>query len=805
MIVGDFNIHYEDCEKPDVKKCMKTLQANGLVQQVTQPTHKSGHTLDWIVTRESESVVNEVVIEDRLMSDHFWLLFSLDLQRPPAEKIQVKCRNIKSICIQDFKQDLQESKLLQDTNLDLDEMVELYNSTLTNLLDKHAPSTLKTVRVKPNAPWYCDEICAAKQKRREAERKWRKSRLTVHREIYRQTRNDVNRVIREVKAKFHHDTIASNLKNPKALWSHMSRLLGKEKNHALPKAETDDALVTSFNDFFSDKINKIMSGFPPCSEDEHDAEQFSGSMLECFQLLSEAQVLKIIEESNPTTCELDPIPTSLLRELTDVLLPVITSIMNTSLQTGTVPKDFKSAVVKPLLKKANLNENDFRNYRPVSNLSFLSKILEKAVNKQLSSHLEEYQLIATFQSAYRKAHSTETALLRVVNDLRTAVDDGKVAAIVLLDLSAAFDTINHKKLLKRLQVEYGLGATILTWFESYISDRKQSVVIRDSQSYQADLVYGVPQGSVLGPILFTLYTKQLSELIERCMVLHHLYADDTQLIDSFQPNCHADIALNKLEYCCNEIKSWMNENMLKLNEEKTQVMLVGPASRLAKVDHKKISVGQSDIIFSCSVKNLGVHLQSDLTMEKQVAEVCKSCYFHLRNIGRIRHLLTEDTTAALMRALILSRLDYCNSLLTNISQEQIQRLQRIQNRAARIVTRTPKFDSITPALKSLHWLPVMARIDFKVLSLTYQCIHGTAPTYLSDLIKPYQPTRNLRSSNKDLLYIPPYKLKTFGLRSFSVAAPLKWNALPDDLKQSATLGIFKAHLKTHLFKSSFNH
>ncbi|KAK6191060.1 hypothetical protein SNE40_002808 [Patella caerulea] len=199
-------------------------------------------------------------------------------------------------------------------------------------------------------------------------------------------------------------------------------------------------------------------------------------------------------------------------------------------------------------------------------------------------------------------------------------------------------------------------------------------------------------------------------------------------------------------------------------------------------------------------KNLGVLLDSGLTFTKQVDDLCRKCYCHLKNISSIRHVLTQDSASALARSLILSRLDYCNSLFTGLPQNQLNRFQRIQNITARMVTRSPYHCHITPVLQALHWLPVSARIDFKVLCLTYQCVSGEAPDYLFNLIQQYIPKRHLRSYNFNQLVVPKGKLASFGQRAFAVAAAEKWNSLPVELRFVTTLPIFKSRLKTHLFK-----
>ena len=212
---------------------------------------------------------------------------------------------------------------------------------------------------------------------------------------------------------------------------------------------------------------------------------------------------------------LDPIPTSLTKECLSDLLPLITRIVNSSLCSGVVPPQFKQAVVTPMLKKPGLDPNDLKNFRPVSNLPFISKILEKVVLTQLQKHLSENDLLEIRQSAYRKNHSTETALLSVADGLLRNADDRLVSVLALLDLSAAFDTLDHPILLQRLETTFGISGTVLHWFASYLEGREQSVKVDNVLSSPSPLRFGVPQGSVLGPILFTLYSQPLSDLICR--------------------------------------------------------------------------------------------------------------------------------------------------------------------------------------------------------------------------------------------------------------------------------------------------
>jgi hypothetical protein len=221
-------------------------------------------------------------------------------------------------------------------------------------------------------------------------------------------------------------------------------------------------------------------------------------------------------------------------------------------------------------------------------------------------------------------------------------------------------------------------------------------------------------------------------------------------------------------------------------------------------DKLSVLVGDSVITSSASVRNLGVTFGSTLSMEAHVNKVCRSAYAQLRNIGQIRRYLTSDAAKSLTNGLVTSRLDYCNSLLYGLPQSTLKKMQRVQNTAARIITRTPRRDHITPGLKELHWLPIQSRINFKILTTTYKALHHLAPDYITDMLTVHQPTRSLRSAKSTTLAIPRSRTVTYGDRQFRCAASRLWNNLPVTIREARTLNTFKTHLKTHLFKLYFN-
>lgn len=487
-----------------------------------------------------------------------------------------------------------------------------------------------------------------------------------------------------------------------------------------------------------------------------------------------------------------------IEELVQPLLLII----NQSLSLGIMPSSMKSATVRPLLKKPGMDKNVMSNYRPVSNLTFTSKVIERVVAAQLEDHFTINCLHDPVQSAYKRHHSTETALVKVLNDITHLIDGNYVVALVMLDLSAAFDTVDHTILLQRLESSCGVTGTALKWFESYLTERSQCVHISGHTSSGQMLKFGVPQGSVLGPKAFCLYTKPLGKIIEKHNTEAHFYADDSQLYIALKPRDVLE-SLSSLEACIADIRQWMRSNFLKLNDSKTEFILLGPKPKVRSLN-VRLKIGDSEVTPAPVVKNLGVIWDSELSMEKQVNALARSCHLQFRNISRVRRYLTIESTKTLVAALVMSKVDYANAVLYGISKRLLDRLQRIQNTAARIITRTRRTQHITSVLRDLHWLPISYRIQYKMMTLVWRALHDTAPQYMKDLLTVHVPVRSLRSKDKMLLHVPKTRTIRFGSRSFQYAAPTIWNSLPVKLRTTESYYLFKADLKTYLFSVAFN-
>ena len=703
--------------------------------------------------------------------------------------------------------DIEASTLCLDPATSAASLLEQYDTTLSALLGKHAPVQTRTITVRPKVPWFSGEIKMAKQKRRQLERKWRQSRLTIYRDLFKEQRRHVNQLISSAKSTYYTAKITEAASDHKQLYNVVNALLIKPEA-SLPDGGSLEQLANRFSAFFQDKVLLIQENLTLKADPNYVPPDYSpgtvNNKLNIFLPTTEDEVRRLINKSPSKSCALDPVPTWFLKEHLDCLLPSITNIVNLSMSTGIVPTKMKAALVTPLLKTPSLDKDVMKNFRPVSNLSFISKLTERVVLNRLVDHVSRNNLQEKFQYAYKPNHSTETALMRIQNDILMTLDNKRGVLLFLLDLTAAFDTVDHTLLLACMR-SAGVIGVAHKWFESYLTSRTQTVCLGQTQSDPSELLQGVPQGSVLGPVLFTLYTGPIGQIVRRHRLDFHLFADDSQLYVSFKIKDTNDeiAALARIQPCVGELKAWMTYHRLQLNDDKTEVLVITTPSSASKHSLTDVVIGDSILQPTAVARNIGVMFDSELSMKSQVSKLCKVAYFHLHRIRSIRDCLTQHATELLVHSLVISRLDYGNGLLDGVPDQLLDKLQRVQNVAARIVVRASRYDHITSILETLHWLPVRYRIEYKVLLMTFKALHLLAPSYIADLLQFYQPCRTLRSSSDSLLTVRSAHLRHYGDRAFCIAAPRLWNSLPHEMRKCDCLYIFKRLLKTILFKRSY--
>ena len=569
-LVGDMNIHFDNPLQSPTKQTLATLSPHNLVQVIDKPTHRCGHIIDWVIVRHDDDINKKSNVTDILESDQYCTesCFNVSVYRPST--LYRTVLNNASIDRPSFIAELSSVSEFSSVG-----KTNQFCDFLRTVIDKHSPPSLRKAITHNSSPWFesiRDDLFIAKRKRRQAERKWRNTKLTIFKDLYRQAKHKVSKLVHSAKCKFYTERIAlaSSCKEPHQI---VSILSNRHPPKILPTIYPSADLPSIFIKHYTNKVEKLRANIASEHVPSTLVTGTAAATFSSFEKVSQLTVKECILSSAPWKCERDPIPSKLLIKCLESILPSLTDLFNSSLASGIFLQCFKSALVTPILKKRCFYHNDLNNYRPVSNLCFIAKILEKLVLSQVSSYLKSHNLYNSCQSAYRSGHSTETALLKVVNDLFLSLKKGNISVLALLDFSSAFDTIDHPIHVHRLHAEIGFTDSVLQWFSSYLTGRTHYVSLSNHCSAFAPVHSGVTQGSVLGPMLFTMYIKFLSAIIDSLSIIHHSFADDLQLQMSAPPDRISEL-LHSMQLCTSDVKAWATANMLKLNDNKTELMLV---------------------------------------------------------------------------------------------------------------------------------------------------------------------------------------------------------------------------------------
>ena len=705
-------------------------------------------------------------------------------------------------------------------------MVSAFTNSLSQTLDYHAPIYECSIKHSDRPTWLDHEYVLARAERRRLERVSKRTNLPSDILNYEIQRDYCIELVDSKRSNFHSNRIRQAKGNQKVLFKMFTELCDyKSKTRTYPESSSDTACANNFNQFFTEKVKSIHKSIVDSSDhlveisENQDYLQYAlmpsptdvknSSVLSSFEPASTAEISELLNEYGIKNSPSDPVPSSVLLNCFKCtkFLTHVTEIVNVSLKTGSMD-GLKNAVVSPLIKKLpNLDENENKSYRPVSQLPFLSKIIERVVLRRLNKHMAINDLNKDFQHGYKKQHSTETLLLKFVNDLIVGIDQKLGVVVLLVDLSAAFDTVSHNILLNILAKELNITGVALLWFQSFLSQRTQQVKIHDELSDTILLESGVIQGSVLGPVLYNIYSRSAKKTFAECDFKCLAFADDKNGYMLFSLACEFDVFKTKVPKCLEHVKSWASEHLLKLNKEKTEILIFGEKTFLNSMNIHGIFTDNDEkscIRFAESAKYLGVWLDTHLTFEVHVSKMLSSGYAKLRKIRTYRKHLTKEETETLVHAFITSKLDNCNSTLIGINGKLLRKIQKLQNAAIRTIYKLPIRSSVSNCYKDLHWLNVEQRVIFKLILFVFKAINGKSPNDISVLIHLKDP---VRMTAKENLFFPKTAL---GRRAFCYLGPRYWNLLPTNIRQCTNIDKFKTLLKSYLLlhyqslKDNFN-
>ena len=561
-------------------------------------------------------------------------------------------------------------------------------------------------------------------------------------------------------------------------------------------------VANTFNDFFTTVATKLVDKLP------NACGLYGGTHIQEFyrakgvipnscklKVVSEGEIRKALNKVNQCKASgLDDIPALFIKDGATAITHVITHIINLSLTTGTVPEDFKLARVVPLFKKSSRAEAG--NYRPVSILSVLSKVLERVVYNQIYAHLQEYNLMYEFQSGFRKSYSTETCVTHLSDYIRTEIDKGNFCGMVLLDLQKAFDTVNSGILLNKLQA-IGLDGAGISWFSSYLNGRKQVVDVNGTFSEVRDITCGVPQGSILGPLLFLIYVNDMESAV-KCKLL--LYADDSALLYANKDVQNIESTLSSE---LGSISRWLIDNKLSLHIGKSESILFGNNRMLKQAAKLEVSCCGFSIEPSNCIKYLGVIFDQNMSGASMANKVIAKINARIKMLFRLSGFLDTHTSKLLSNALIQCLFDYsCCSWYSGLSQSLKHKLQVCQNKLIRVTLKlSPRTHIDISHFSKLNWLPVKHRVQFLITCHMAKIMHGQAPNYLSrDMPRANTIHAHYTRASSEAVVLPRFRT-VLGKNSFKYTASKLWNSLDSSIQNIRSPSKFKPACKNFLFRA----
>ena len=497
----------------------------------------------------------------------------------------ISFRNTRNMRIDDMKNELKElfanMNFAESTNFE--KAYNQYKILSQKVVDKFAPVVTKKVVVNLDTPWVDAEFKAARRERRKLEKKWRRCKSDENRMKYVVQRELCAELSVEKQKGYYARIVQDSGNDQKSLFNVVKNMLDRKETRTLPEHTDEKELANEFNAYYIKKVEDLRQTIPTNNEEvEIEKDIFNGTTLDQFTPTTEEELREILKDSGiKTSCE-DPIPAKILKLVIDETLPMLVKLINKSFREGSVD-GVKLSIIDPLLKKAGLDAEMRKNYRPVNNLVFFSKLIERTATRQMDAHMLTNNLFCDKNFAYKKYHSTETMMAGLVNDVLLGFDDNLCTVVVFLDLSAAFDTIDIEKLLTILAEEIGITGIALQWFRSFLTGRTQKVRIGQALSDCLEVLFGTVQGSVLGPKLFNIYVRSQHKVFEKCLFKTTAFADDSNGAKTFSLQFQYNTLKYTVAECMKEITSWMNINFLKINPEKTEILLLYPESLASEV------------------------------------------------------------------------------------------------------------------------------------------------------------------------------------------------------------------------------
>ncbi len=806
ILMGDLNCDFLK-KNPATTHMSSFLNVYNLDQLVTKPTRvtpTSRSLIDVIMTTNCNICAYTDVVHHSF-SDHALVYTVISNEsncinkntrkRPNDGKgvhVTKTFRSFKNFNPDNFVKDLNHVDWNIDESNPVSEAWDSFVNKFTEVCNNHAP--VKSIRFKEKlCPWleHRDDIFNIMHERDYHHNKaiHCTDKENDHWKNYKVLRNKVNTMMKDAKKEYYTNEINDSAGDMSKMWKTLKQLLPNKKGNSttLPSTSKSDMdLANEFNKHFTNIGTShidLNNSSTTCNNDSNASSKFSFTDITIDQVIKELNAISSNKASG-----LDNVCTKLIKFGSEAIAMILCKLFNMCLKQGCVPDELKVARVTPIYKSGS--KDDLTNYRPISILPICSKILEKLVHNQLYNYVTKNKLMYVGQSGFRKHHSTCTALIKTIDKWNIDIDNGNYVGAVFVDLSKAFDMVNHTLLIKKLKL---LGVTGIenNWFKSYLENRTQCVSINGCISTPNVIRSGVPQGSILGPLLFLLFMNDMPGNIMNSTV--DMYADDTLIYVS-----NKDV--NVIEKCLNEdlvsLGKWLDDNLMKVNVSKTKVMLLGTTSKTSKIDNVNVIMNNTKVEKVNCFKYLGVTIDANLKWNDHINNVYRKLCNSLGIMRRIKPFVPQSSLITIYNTMFLPHLDYGLIIWSNCGTTHLNKIQKLQNTAMRIILSAPFRTHIKDMLRTLGFMDVRSRISYVIGCMMYKVLNGMAPSYLNDLFKNVNSIHSLctRQSKAGDLYIPRCNTN-YGKNTFQYKGCILWNVTDRNIRNCNNFMSFKLNFK----------